>query len=192
MTNLSIKHYFAICSVLLVACAVPNQPDDQQKPSPPQRQDFPELSLAAQDAHLIFFVETQSRDPLQSIPIPWRRSQPREAWVERNPAFDPMPHLDRVEVVTEADGNCRVVLQLNERGAHLLDISTGDHKGHRLFLMAFFRSKEGKAFDQKRCVGIYSVRQNNPTGLVAFTPDSTRDEALSLVAGLNKTRKSFR
>lgn len=191
MTKFSSKHFFTatVIALVMAACSTPEPAKVSAKVDAPRQTDFPDLALAQNNALLVFFVETLRRDPLQSFPVSWVRGNPREAWIERKPVFDPMPHLDRAEVLRDPDGTCRVALRMNERGTHLLDMTTGEHKGQRLFLLAVFRGKDGK--ELHRCVGTYPVRQNNPTGLVVFTPDSTPEDAESLVGGLNKARKAI-
>ncbi|MBR90527.1 MAG: hypothetical protein CMO66_04550 [Verrucomicrobiales bacterium] len=144
-----------------------------------------------EDAYLSVFVETKTRNPELARRIEWLRSSPQEAYLDANPVFNPLTHLDKAEVVNDSQGFMRIRLTFNERGKRLLNTVATTNAGRRLFLMAWYREQPEQKDMKPRCIGVRIFDRPDRNGEFIFLPDTSAEEAKRLVTGFNNTAKKL-
>jgi hypothetical protein len=143
------------------------------------------------NALLAIFVETKSEDPDVARQVEWFRSDPRTAWLENKPVFQPLHHMEKAELIQTEDGIPAIRLTFNQRGKRLLKNVTTLRSGRRLFMMAWYRQNPEDKEMKPRCIGVRFIERSNDTGQFVFLPDTTKDEAKQLVDGFNNLAKKI-
>lgn len=103
------------------------------------------------------------------------RQLPLMITVDRTPVLEE-EHVERAEVI-DVMGGYALRIKLNERGTLRLDVTTTSYRGQRL---AIFSN-----FGQDRWLGAPMITQRIRDGVLTFTPDATREEAVRMANGLN-------
>ena len=104
------------------------------------------------------------------------RASPIPVEIEREPFLDESLIAEATVVDTIAGFDIR--LQLTRRGSWILENTTVAHRGRRVAIAA--------EFGEFRWLAAPVIQHPVSNGLLVFTPDATREEAESIVNGLNK------
>ena len=128
-------------------------------------------------AFVAMFVETKTENPELARRIEWFQSDPRPAWLEANPVFQPLQHMEQAEVIKSPDGIHAIQMKFNTRGKRLLEDITAARVGRRLFLMAWYKHKPEDKEMKPRCIGVKYIEKPNSTGQFVFLPDTSAEEA---------------
>lgn len=142
-------------------------------------------------AFVAMFVETKTENPELARRIEWFQSDPRQAWLEANPIFQPLQHMEHAEVVKSPDGIHAIQMKFNTRGKRLLEDVTTARVGRRFFLMAWYRHKPDDKEMKPRCIGVKYIEKPNSTGQFVFLPDTSEEEAKRLTDGFNSVAKKI-
>jgi len=126
-------------------------------------------------------VEVNQPRAGQSLQVTVLRAAPILLNVEKNPFLNEL-HVASAEVVETPEGGYRLSIHLNKKGQWLLEQYTAAHPNRRLAI----RCQWGVAPDvQDRFVAAPMIQKPIKDGILAFTPDATRDEAEQIAIGLN-------
>ena len=142
-------------------------------------------------AFVAMFVETKTENPKLAQRIEWFQSDPRQAWLEANPVFEPLRHMEQAEVIKSPDGIHVIQMKFNTQGKRLLEAITGARVGRRLFLMAWYKHKPKDKEMKRRCIGVKYIDKPNSTGQFVFLPDTSEEEARRLTKGFNSASKKI-
>lgn len=88
------------------------------------------------------------------------------------------PNLALAQLWDGKDGEFAIHLQFDREGSHTLDTLSMSYRGKRLAIMS--------QFPEPRWIGTFRMDRRIADGTLLFRPDATREEALRIVAGLNK------
>ena len=147
---------------------------------------------ASKDGALVaMFVQTKTENPELARRIEWFQSDPRPAWLEANPVFQPLQHMEQAEVIKSPDGIHAIQMKFNTRGKRLLEDITAARVGRRLFLMAWYKHKPEDKEMKPRCIGVKYIEKPNSTGQFVFFPDTSEEEARRLTNGFNSAAKKI-
>ncbi len=114
------------------------------------------------------------------------RAHPVVLTVNRVAAIDES-HIEKVELV-EALGEFAIKVTLNSSGTTLLANNTSVNKNRHMAVFCQFGLKGEKLRDTRWLAAPYLDRAITD-GVVIFTPDATREEAVRIVAGVNNAVK---
>ena len=142
-------------------------------------------------AFVAIFVETKTENPKLARRIEWFQSDPRPAWLEANPVFQPLKHMEQSEVITSPDGMHAIQMKFNTRGKRLLEDITAARVGRRFFLMAWYKHNPEDKEMKPRCIGVKYIEKPNSTGQFVFLPDTSEEEARRLTKGFNSASKKI-
>ena len=142
-------------------------------------------------AFVAIFVETKTENPELARQIEWFQSDPRPAWLENNPVFQPLQHMEQAEVITSPHGVHAIQMKFNTRGKRLLEDITAARVGRRFFLMAWYKHKPEDKEIKPRCIGVKYIEKPNSTGQFVFLPDTSEEEAKRLTSGFNSAAKKI-
>ena len=142
-------------------------------------------------AFVAMFVETKTENPELARRIEWFQSDPRPAWLEANPIFQPLQHMEQAEVIKSDDGLHAIQMKFNTRGTRLLEDITAARVGRRFFLMAWYKHKPEDKEIKPRCIGVKYIEKPNNTGQFVFLPDTSEEEAERLTNGFNSAAKKI-
>ena len=142
-------------------------------------------------AFVAVFVETKTENPELARRIEWFQSDPRQAWLEANPIFQPLQHMEQAEVIISNDGVHAIHMKFNTRGKRLLEDITAARVGRRFFLMAWYKQKPKDKDMKPRCIGVKYIEKPNDTGQFVFLPDTSEEEAKRLTDGFNSASKKI-
>jgi preprotein translocase subunit SecD len=134
---------------------------------------------------------------LENSPDPLGRSQ--EIAIDRdNPVkltVEKAPFLAEARVkdakVVEVLGGFVLHVQLDHEGALLLQQYTGANLGRHLAVFSQFPGPPEGKLNQGRWLAAPKITNHITDGLLAFTPDMTRDEADQFVLGLNNVARKL-
>jgi hypothetical protein len=83
--------------------------------------------------------------------------------------------------LVETPGGFAVRLQFSETGGWMLEQATAGNPGKHLVIFGQW----GEKMSEGRFLAIPLITARNPTGLLSFTPDASREEVQQFVDGLN-------
>jgi preprotein translocase subunit SecD len=112
------------------------------------------------------------------------RSAPIVISVQTQPFLDSRS-LDEASVLDEPGGLFSIRLKFNWEGIAILDTISSSNPGRRIAIFGDFKGK-------KRWLASPVVRKRISNGVLVFTPDATREEADSIVHGLNDVAKQMK
>lgn len=132
-------------------------------------------------ATLRIFLESPYEDPGRTALVPVFRADPMPVRIDRNPILDET-HVVRAEVV-DVIGGYAMQIQFDFHGTLVLQQVSNAYRGQRLVIFSSF--PEGR--------WLTAIRMNRPImdGILVFTPDASREEALKIVTGLNNVAKKL-
>ncbi len=104
------------------------------------------------------------------------------------------PFLDETSVTNAAvvdtrDGGFAIQVKYDRHGTLVLDTVTTEYRGRHVAIFTQFGP--GK-LEQKRWLGAPYIGSSITSGVLIFTPNSTRAEAEHVVQGLNNVAKKFK
>lgn len=111
--------------------------------------------------------------------VPIYRAKPILLNVEKSP-FVNESDLAQASLVDEM-GGFKIVIQFDTRGTRLLEQFSATNPGKHLAIATQF----GEKLKQNRWLAAPLISHRIADGTLAFTPDATRDEAETIVRGLN-------
>jgi hypothetical protein len=114
-------------------------------------------------------------------PIVIGRSIPIQVNVDRE-AFLTEKNLKEASVV-ETNGLYSIELQFDQKGTWLLEQYSIANRGRRAAVLG--------AWGERRWLGAPRLERRISDGVLVFTPDATREEAVKLVEGLNRSAKEI-
>ncbi len=133
-------------------------------------------------------------EPLASLMVhleasPYAADPTEEAHIMRT---DPVTVIVQKEpFLTEADladaklvdtvGGFSLQLQLRQHGTWILEETSTDNQGKRAVIFSQFGTATNKI---QRWLGVFKMVRRVSTGVITFTPDTSREEAELLVSGL--------
>jgi preprotein translocase subunit SecD len=124
---------------------------------------------------LEFHLEINADGSADNQTVSVFRDHPMELTIDREPFLDGTD-VSEARVVDDL-GGFKIRLQFNWRGTQLLASTTQANRGKRIAIVCFF----GKT----RWLGAPMIRNAVTDGVYTFTPDCSRDEADTIVKGLN-------
>lgn len=131
-------------------------------------------------------VESRHDLPERSLPASVGHENPLQITVEKLPILNEV-HVEHAALLDQP-GGFQVQLKFNSMGARILESYTAAAAGRHLAIMT---DVDGEA----RWLALPLIRQRIGTGVLAFSPDTTRDVAQRLVQGLNaeaeRTRRQW-
>jgi preprotein translocase subunit SecD len=134
---------------------------------------------AKQKAALGLHLEVSRDDLGRGKDVPISRASSVKVYVDKEPFLDE-------GLITEARliddrGGFSIYVQLEKRGAWLLEQYTGTNPGRHIAI----HGQWGEKFEKTRWLGAPQITRRVSDGRFMFTPDATREEAEQLVRGLN-------
>lgn len=128
-------------------------------------------------------LQTRADDSNRTIAVPVLRANPVTIVVEKEPFLNEanVVSADIVEVV----GGFDLRVQLDQEGTYLLQNYSAGHIGQHAAIFSQFGEK-GK---QARWLGVIKFTRVITSGIIQFTPDTTRAEADFVAIGLNHVGK---
>lgn len=132
-----------------------------------------------QIAKLSIHVEAGRDAGDRSEAVPISRAAQVMINVDKNPFLNEA-HLTEARLV-DAPGGFKIAIQLDQRGTWLLEQYSATNPGKHLAIAAKF----GEKLKETRWLAAPLVNRRISDGLLAFTPDATREEAEEIVRGLN-------
>lgn len=158
---------YLLAAAILVGCRSPQEKLDAAQARRQKKE------LTALQLHL----ETRGGAPNRLEAIPILRANPVMVNVEKE------PFLDERDIVraTLADymGGFVIQVQFNDHGKLVLETVSTANKGMRVAILC--------DFGQMRWLAAPVMSRPITNGILTFTPDATREEALRIVRGLNNT-----
>lgn len=127
--------------------------------------------------HVRVHVENRHDLPERTLPVQVGRSDPMHFTVEKLPILNEV-HVDRAALLEEG-GLFRVQLRFNRIGARILESYSSAAAGRHLLILTDID-------DESRWLAAPVIRQRISDGVLAFTPDASREEMERLVRGLNE------
>jgi preprotein translocase subunit SecD len=114
---------------------------------------------------------------------PIYRAQPVNIRVEKSPFLTELNVSDAK--VTTSQGVLAVVIQLERKGAWILENYTSANPGRHYAIF----SQSGEKAANSRWLAAPLVTYRITDGILAFTPDATKEECEEIVAGLRNVAK---
>ena len=128
-------------------------------------------------------VEVPVSVPGKSQPIQVLRSQPVVVIVGDEPVLTERNLI--AATLLETPGGFAIRMKFDETGSWMLEQATAGNPGKHLVIFAQW----GVTISEGRWLAAPLISRRIPDGMLTFTPDATREEALKLVEGLNHTAK---
>jgi hypothetical protein len=122
-----------------------------------------------------FYMETSPGSGWNTMTVPIYREQPIPVEVEKTPFLDD-GDVARAELVDDANGFYLQIV-FNRRGTLLLETMTRSQPGKRIAIRCHF--------PETRWLAAPQIKRPISNGILAFTPDASREEAERIVRGLN-------
>lgn len=113
-------------------------------------------------------------------PVPIYRAHPTLVNVDKGP-FLTEGDVAEARVTLDTLGGFALQIQFAPRGTLLLEQYTAVNPGKRFAIFSEF----GEKFAEHRWLGAPIIARRIPNGVLAFTPDATREEAEQIARGLN-------
>jgi uncharacterized protein YceK len=120
------------------------------------------------------FLESPKGTQGHSVPI--LRGEPVYVNVQGSP-FIEWKHIKSAELV-DVQGGFAMQLFLDAHGTFVLDTITTANRNRRIVVLAQIAGEE------QRWLAAPKIMQRNASGVLAFTPDATREEAEQIVWGI--------
>ncbi|HWV99714.1 MAG TPA: hypothetical protein VNZ64_08500 [Candidatus Acidoferrum sp.] len=138
-----------------------------------------------------FKVHLEARpDPMgRSQEVTIGRDNPVKLTVEKAP-FLVEAHVKEAKVV-DVLGGFVLQVQLDHEGAMLLEQYTSANPGRHLAIFSQFRTPPDETLNQGRWLAAPRIATHITDGLLAFTPDASREEADMIVLGLSNVAKKL-
>ena len=157
---------------------------------------------------MALFVEQERGPNVQVVEMKVYRANPKVFFVAANPVLEVgKGTLEGAYLLEDDDKIPSFILHFNSRGSALLEDITTRFRQQRLFIVVAMPDKTDKKRIVSRCIGVHYV-QNTITnkifkitvetaegeakeivlrgGILLFTPDADKEEAIEIVKGLNK------
>lgn len=133
------------------------------------------------------YMEAHRSEPRAGEPVPIYREQPVLVRVEKEP-FLTEANIKSARVI-DIVGGFAITVQYDKEGSWLLEQYTTSNKGRRFAVLSQWVTPPEKKFNKARWLGAPKLTTPVSDGVLTFTPDATRDEALLIVQGLNNVAK---
>ncbi|MEK7707085.1 MAG: hypothetical protein AAB380_03725 [Verrucomicrobiota bacterium] len=156
---------YLLCLALLAPAAGCRSPESRR-----------EKQLATFRVHL----EVNPDGTGRSEPVPIYRAHPTLVNVDKGP-FLTEGDVAEAGVIMDTLGGFSLQIQLGARGTLLLEQYTAVNPGKRFAIFSEF----GEKLAEHRWLGAPIIARRIPNGVLAFTPDATREEAEQIARGLN-------
>jgi hypothetical protein len=141
------------------------------------------------EAILRIHQEVPKESSGKSQTIGFMRSKPTAINVEHDSFLDER-YITNAAIV-DAVGGVAIELSLSATGARLLEQYSSAHRGYRLVLFCQWGDPKAPAGDPKalkqRWIAAPLLTRTIMDGKIRFTPDTTDEEAKTIVAGLKNT-----
>jgi len=111
------------------------------------------------------------------------RSQPVEIMVEEDPVVTERNII--AATLLETPGGFGVRVKFDETGSWMIEQATAGNPGKHLAVYGQW----GETISEGRWLAAPVITHRIADGVITFTPDATREEAMKLVEGLNHTAK---
>jgi preprotein translocase subunit SecD len=136
-------------------------------------------------ARLTVSVETGRDVDAHSEIITLFRSAPMQLKIQKSPLLSE-GHVAEARLF-ETAGGTTMVIQFTSMGTHLLEQFTAQYPGRRFPIAAQFGEKDA----QMRWIAAPVIKSRISNGILAFTPDASKEEAELIVRGLNNVAIKF-
>lgn len=123
----------------------------------------------------------------QAVPI--HRQRPVTVHIVRVPIMS--EENVKEAKVRESMGGFELELTMDRRGRWLLENYTASNVGRRLAIFSAWGGQPRKQPKQTRWLGAPRITHRISNGVLAFTPDTTREEAEAIAIGLNNSAKKL-
>ena len=117
----------------------------------------------------------------ESIQLP--RSQPVVIQIDEDPTVTERNLI--AATLLETPGSFGIRVKFDETGAWMIEQATAGNPGKHLVIFAQW----GDTAAEGRWLAAPAITRRIADGVITFTPDASREEALKLVEGLNHTAK---
>ena len=128
-------------------------------------------------------IESPVSVPGKTETIRLLRSQPVEVVVDEDPTVTEQNIL--AATLLETPGGFSIRVKFDETGSWMLEQATAGNPGKHLAIFAQW----GETIAEGRWLAAPVITRRVADGVITFTPDASREEALKLVEGLNHTAK---
>jgi preprotein translocase subunit SecD len=132
-------------------------------------------------ARITVTVESNREAPGRSESITVSRAQPITLTIQSSALLNET-HVAEARLMDSFAG-FTLLIQFTEMGTHLLEQFTAQYQGRRFAIAVQFGEKEM----QTRWLAAPVIKRRITDGILAFTPDASREEAELIVRGLNNT-----
>ena len=163
---------YLIAALFFVGCQSPPERKETQE-SKRQKKELSTIRF-----HLEAYGDTTDRAELVSI----LRASPVPVNVVKEPFLDERDVLKATLV--ESGGGFYMQIQFDEHGTLVLDTTTSSSKGKRIAIMC--------ESTDRRWLAAPVILRRITTGVLTFTPDATREEAVRIVRGLNNASEKLK
>lgn len=143
-------------------------------PSPPGANKKKEFCL------LRFFIETNPDATGRNQIVPIFRENPSPVCVEKIPVLTEAD-IEQVSLLDQV-GGFAILVQFNDRGTRLLEMTTASHPSQRLAVFAQYSIKSKTV--ETRWLAAPRITHRIANGAFVFTPDATREQADRIVEGM--------
>ena len=123
----------------------------------------------------------------RSFQVPIYREKPVQVNVEKAPFIS--EGLVKEARVIDNVGGFAIRVEFERRGSWLLEQYTASNQGKRIAIYGEFFDPPGSKTNVTRWLAAPVITRRIGDGVLIFTPDASRDEAILLVLGLNNIAK---
>lgn len=138
-----------------------------------------------QTAILRLHIESSANVGASGKTISVLRTQPVQVPITTEPVLTEANII--AATLLEAPGGFAVQLKFDETGAWTLEQYSAANPGKHFAVFGQWSEKTGDS----RWLAAPLITRRNASGVFAFTPDASREEAAQLVSGLNKVAKKI-
>ena len=154
------------------------------KTKPEKKTEQPEKMLATLRVHLQAIPEPM--DFTTTVPI--YRASPFNITIDKSPFLTEL-NLSEAKLVDEL-GGFKIVLQFDRQGTWILEEYTTTNPGKRMAINCTWEARDTKK--DSRWLSAPFIPRRISDGVIAFTPDASREEAEDIVLGLNNSAKKHK
>jgi len=163
---------YLLAAILLCSC----KSSEERKEAANARKEKKEVSTVR------FHLEARGDTTERSETVPILRASPIPVKIVKESFLDERDVLKAS--IIDAVGGFSIVIQFDKHGTFVLDAISTANKGKRIAIMT-------EAGD-RRWLAAPVIPQRITDGVLTFTPDATREEAIRIVRGLNNLSAKIR
>jgi len=139
------------------------------------------------DGTVRVYLEVNADRTNRNRQVPVYRDNPVQVTIDAEP-FLTEEDVSEARVV-EVVGGFALRISFGQRGAYLLEQTTGSNRGKHYVIQCQFASLQDPKVNESRWLAAPLIGARISDGVLLFTPDASRDEAYQITHGLNNVAK---